>query len=139
VIKRPSESGAVSDLFGGDDFSIAVSLGKTEDCWVAACNLFTEIAKRHGDAEAKRIFRELGAPSGARRKRLAEMELRDFHEISQRQGRSIQSTARRIAEINRTLSRDERLGRGSTSEDALRQQIKRALKKPRGGTRPPKR
>jgi hypothetical protein len=105
-------------------------------CWCAAVNLFSEIEKRHGKALALRVFAQLGAPTGAQRKRLQDACLYTFFEVTQRQGWTIQATARRIAELNKTWPPELRLGRsGSTSEDALRQQLGRIVKR-RGRARP---
>lgn len=120
---NPAASAAALDLFGDNPPD---PLSTTDGCWCAAVGLFSAIEKRHGVTEAKRIFRNLGAPSAQRRRRLRERMLLQFLELLHRQYgfNRLQQAARYISEHNAKL----RLGpSGSTSEDALRRYLGRLI------------
>jgi hypothetical protein len=56
-------------------------LATAENCWGAAVSLFSEIEKRHGVDQAKRIFKALGAPSKPQRKVLQDAMLWSTYEL----------------------------------------------------------
>jgi hypothetical protein len=125
-------SAAVSALFG--DKPTVDPLSTTDGCWCAAVGLFSAIRERHGTAQAERIFRKLGAPTGRQREKLQDAMLLSFVGLlHQLHGiKKIQQAARYIAEHNAKLRNEGRkedcLGpSGSTSEDALRQHLGRLI------------
>jgi hypothetical protein len=110
-----------------------LKLGAENDCWAAACWLFSEIEKRHDNALAKRMFAALGAPKAQFRRRLGDSELVTAYELgNQHFGWNVQRTARHLAEANKKLPPHARWGlSGSQSEDALRKAIRLATKRER--------
>jgi hypothetical protein len=124
VTKRPNpeSSAVVSDLLA----EVPDPLGTAENCWCAAVNLFSEIKKRHGAAEAERIFATLGAPSARQRRKFQNVLLWSYYEIGLAQGWSVKKIARHIAEQNSRSPAVDRIGpRGGQSAEALEKQIHR--------------
>jgi hypothetical protein len=95
-------------------------LDTDNDCWAAACWLFDEIKKRHGDTVTKKMFATLASPDAKFRRRLRDAEFCAAVEMAAKEGWTVQKLARQWA------------GNYKTSEDALRNAILRALRKRRG-------
>jgi hypothetical protein len=114
-----------------NDVVVRFNLDTTDDCWGAACWLFFEIEKRHGPAPAKAMYRALGARSAQRRRHINDAKLVALYEMANKHyGWTVQRTAHQAAEINKSSPKDRPFGlSGSTSEDALRQALKRAIKR----------
>jgi hypothetical protein len=118
---NPAASAAVSDLFG--DKPPVDSLSTIDGCFGAAVWLFSAIEKRHGTAQAERIFRTLGAPSPGHRRKLRDNMLLTMYDILKGQNPrwTVHRCAREIAARNARLPREDRLGpSGSKSGDTIR-------------------
>jgi hypothetical protein len=99
----------------------------------AAAELFHELWTRHGEAEARRIFAEIGRPSTA--KMLAEIKnfklLAMYDSMVDDDGKpapNVQKLARALSKENENLPPEKRHGpRGTISQIALDKHIRRLL------------
>jgi hypothetical protein len=119
--KLLSESGGVAPEPSGN-----VSTGLMDTlagCREAALIVFQEIKRRHGKAEAERIFVELGAPSKERRKRGTDRMLLLCFAAT---GWTMEKYARHLA--NNAVERERVLGVNSSPDpDALRKRLNRVV------------
>jgi hypothetical protein len=98
----------------------------------AAAELFHELWTRHGEAEARRIFAEIGRPSTA--KMLAEIKnfkLLFLHDNMEPKP-NVQKLARQLAKENEALPEEDRHGpRGTTDPQTLDKHIRRLIRERR--------
>jgi hypothetical protein len=119
---------AAIDLFG----DIPDPMDTTDSAWCAAVNLFYEIEKRHGEAEARKIFKALAAPSKKRRKHLLDSQLRFLIRSLQKEHGWDSGAMEKAAEHLTKNDFLKLLGlpRGTT-KNTLRKRINRLFKSPR--------
>jgi hypothetical protein len=92
----------------------------------AASNLFHEIERHHGLAEARRIFTKLASPPNARRLNHIKNESLLNQLDMMKPAPDVQRLARKLAEENKALPRGQRHGpRGSTNPVTLDKHIRR--------------
>jgi hypothetical protein len=92
----------------------------------AASNLFREIERHHGLAEARRIFAKLASPPNARRLNHIKNESLLNQLDMMKPAPDVQRLARKLAEENKALPRGQRHGpRGSTNPVTLDKHIRR--------------
>jgi hypothetical protein len=105
-----------------------VALLDLGECEEAAYKLFTKIMRRHGLAEARRVFLKLGTPPSVRKLgKIRNYALLDRYDMMPKP--NVQRLARELVKENETLPRAERHGpRGSTNQPTMDKHIRILLK-----------